>query len=109
MEIITKRNINSNGEVDIVYTEKNTSDKFSLKEEEKVREEIINILAKYNLSYWKAKLILKKITDYLVKNAVVRFEVENTIKTLKDDVEYYSKIKQTPESIELTIGRVEKD
>ena len=50
MEITTKPIVNGNNElVDVKYTEVNTQDKFSLKEEEPIRNEIINVLAKYNL------------------------------------------------------------
>jgi len=73
MEIKPKTIINGNNElVDVKYTEVNTHDKFSLKEEEPIRNEIINILAKHNLSYWKARLILERTTAFLDKEAVVQ-------------------------------------
>lgn len=73
MEITTKPIVNGNNElVDIKYKEVNTQDKFSLKEEEPIRNEIINVLAKHNLSYWKAKKILERTTDFLVKESVVQ-------------------------------------
>ena len=73
MEITTKPIINGRNElVDVKYTEVNTQDKFSLKEEEPIRNEIINVLAKHNLSYWKARKILERTTDFLVKESVVQ-------------------------------------
>lgn len=73
MEIKTETIVNGNNElVDIRYTEVNTHDKFSLKEEEPIRNEIINVLAKYNLSYWKARKVLERTTDFLVKESVVQ-------------------------------------
>ena len=58
--------------ISIEYREIETDDKFSLKDEEPIRNEIINILAKHNLPYWKAKLILERTTAFLVKEAVVQ-------------------------------------
>lgn len=73
MEIKPETIINGNNElVDVKYTEVNTHDKFSLKEEEPIRNEIINILAKHNLPYWKARLILERTTAFLDKEAVVQ-------------------------------------
>lgn len=73
MEITTKPIVNGNNElVDIKYKEVNTQDKFSLKEEEPIRNEIINVLAKHNLSYWKARKVLERTTDFLVKESVVQ-------------------------------------
>ena len=73
MKIKTETIVNGNNElVDVRYTEVNTYDKFSLKEEEQVRNEIINVLAKYNLPYWKARIILERTTDFLVKESVVQ-------------------------------------
>ena len=73
MEIITKPIINGRNElVDVKYTEVNTYDKFSLEEEEPIRNEIINVLAKHNLSYWKARKVLERTTDFLVKESVVQ-------------------------------------
>ena len=73
MEIKTETTVNGNNElVDIRYTEVNTYDEFFLKEEEQIRNEIINVLAKYNLPYWKARKILERTTDFLVKESVVQ-------------------------------------
>ena len=73
MEIKTETIVDGNNElVDIRYIEVNTYDKFSLKEEEQIRNEIINVLAKYNLPYWKARKILERTTDFLVKESVVQ-------------------------------------
>lgn len=73
MNIRTKPIINGNNElVDVKYTEGNTQDKFSLKEEEPIRNEIINVLAKHSLSYWKARKVLERTTDFLVKESVVQ-------------------------------------
>lgn len=73
MDIRTKPIINGRNElVDIKYTEFNTQDKFSLEEEEPIRNEIINVLAKYNLQYWKARKVLERTTDFLVKESVVQ-------------------------------------
>ena len=69
------KNITSNMSgkiISIEYREIETDDKFSLKDEEPIRNEIINILAKHNLPYWKAKLILERTTALLVKEAVVQ-------------------------------------
>lgn len=72
MEIKTETIVNGNNElVDVRYIEVNTYDKFSLKEEQ-VRNEIINVLAKHNLPYWKARKILERTTDFLVKESVVQ-------------------------------------
>lgn len=73
MDIRIKPIINGRNElVDIKYTEVNTHDKFSLKEEEPIRNEIINVLAKHNLPYWKARKVLERTTDFLVKESVVQ-------------------------------------
>lgn len=58
--------------ISIEYKEIETDDIFLLKDEEPIRNEIINILAKHNLPYWKAKLILERTTAFLVKEAVVQ-------------------------------------
>lgn len=58
--------------ISIEYKEIETDDIFLSKDEEPIRNEIINILAKYNLPYWKAKLILERTTAFLVKEAVVQ-------------------------------------
>ena len=57
--------------ISIEYKEIETDDVF-LSDEEPIRNEIINILAKHNLPYWKAKLILERTTAFLVKEAVVQ-------------------------------------
>ena len=73
MEIKTETIVNVNNElVDVRYIEVNTYDKFSLKEEEQVRNEIIDVLAIHNLPYWKARKILERTTDFLVKESVVQ-------------------------------------
>ena len=73
MEIKTETIVNVNNElVDVRYIEVNTYDKFSLKEEEQVRNEIIDVLDKHNLPYWKARKILERTTDFLVKESVVQ-------------------------------------
>lgn len=73
MEIKTETIVDGNNElVDVKYTEVNTLDKFSLKEEEPIRNEIINVLAKHSLSYWKARKVLERTTDFLVKESVVQ-------------------------------------
>ena len=58
--------------ISIEYKEIETDDVFSSEDEEPIRNEIINILAKHNLPYWKAKLILERTTAFLVKEAVVQ-------------------------------------
>ena len=58
--------------ISIEYKEIETDDVFLSEDEEPIRNEIINILAKHNLPYWKAKLILEKTTAFLVKEAVVQ-------------------------------------
>lgn len=58
--------------ISIEYKEIETDDIFLSKDEEPIRNEIINILAKHNLPYWKAKLILERTTAFLVKEAVVQ-------------------------------------
>ena len=58
--------------ISIEYKEIETDDVFLSKDEEPIRNEIINILAKHNLPYWKAKLILERTTAFLVKEAVVQ-------------------------------------
>ncbi|KXB61114.1 hypothetical protein HMPREF3186_00668 [Gemella haemolysans] len=72
MEINSRSILNENNElVDVKYTEVSTYDKFSLKEE-LIRNEIINILAKHNFSYWKDRKVLERTTDFLVKESVVQ-------------------------------------
>lgn len=58
--------------VSIEYKEIETDDVLSSEDEEPIRNEIINILAKHNLPYWKAKLILERTTAFLDKEAVVQ-------------------------------------
>ena len=58
--------------ISIEYKEIETDDVFLSKDEEPIRNEIINILAKHNLTYWKAKIILERTTAFLVKEAVVQ-------------------------------------
>ena len=58
--------------ISIEYKEIETDDIFLSKDEEPIRNEIINILAKHNLPYWKAKLILERTTAFLDKEAVVQ-------------------------------------
>lgn len=58
--------------ISIEYKEIETDDIFLSEDEEPIRNEIINILAKHNLPYWKAKLILERTTAFLVKEAVVQ-------------------------------------
>ena len=72
IEINSRSILNENNELlDVKYTEVSTQDKFSL-EEEPIRNEIINVLAKHNLSYWKARKVLERTTDFLVKESVVQ-------------------------------------
>lgn len=58
--------------ISIEYKEIETDDVFLSEDEEPIRNEIINILAKHDLPYWKAKLILERTTAFLVKEAVVQ-------------------------------------
>ena len=58
--------------ISIEYKEIETDDVFLSEDEEPIWNEIINILAKHNLPYWKAKLILERTTDFLVKESVVQ-------------------------------------
>ena len=58
--------------ISIEYKGIETDDVFLSKNEEPIRNELINILAKHNLPYWKAKLILERTTAFLVKEAVVQ-------------------------------------
>ena len=58
--------------ISIEYEEIETDDIFLSEDEEPIRNEIINILAKYNLPYWKAKFILERTTTFLDKEAVVQ-------------------------------------
>lgn len=58
--------------ISIEYKEIETDDVFLSEDEEPIRNEIINILAKHNLPYWKAKLILERTTAFLDKETVVQ-------------------------------------
>lgn len=55
-----------------IYKESATRDTFGLKEEELIRNEIINVLAKHNVSYWKAEVILDRAKVFLRKESVVQ-------------------------------------
>ena len=55
-----------------IYTESETRDTFSLKEEELIRNEVINVLAKHNVPYWKAKVILGRAKLFLKKESIVQ-------------------------------------
>lgn len=55
-----------------IYAESETRDTFGLKEEELIRNEVINVLAKHNVSYWKAKVILERATVFLRKESIVQ-------------------------------------
>ena len=73
MNISKKITTNLSGKIiSIEYKEIETDDIFLSEDEEPIRNEIINILAKHNLPYWKAKLILERTTAFLVKEAVVQ-------------------------------------
>lgn len=73
MNISKKITTDLNGKIiSIEYKEIETDDVFLSEDEEPIRNEIINILAKHNLPYWKAKLILERTTDFLVKESVVQ-------------------------------------
>jgi hypothetical protein len=72
MKINSRSILYENNElVDVKCREVSTYDKFSLKEEP-IRTEIINILAKHNFPYWKARKVLERTTDFLVKESVVQ-------------------------------------
>ena len=73
MNISKKITTNLSGKIiSIEYKEIETDDVFLSENEEPIRNEIINILAKHNLPYWKAKLILERTTAFLDKEAVVQ-------------------------------------
>lgn len=55
-----------------IYTESETRDTFGSKEEELIRNEVINILAKHNVPYWKAKVILERAKVFLRKESIVQ-------------------------------------
>lgn len=54
------------------YTESETRDTFGLKEEELIRNDVINVLAKHNVPYWKAKVILDRAKLFFKKEAIVQ-------------------------------------
>ena len=54
------------------YRDTKTRDTFDMKDEELIRNEIINVLAKHNVSYWKAKVILERAKVFLRKESVVQ-------------------------------------
>jgi len=73
MNIFKKITTDLSGKIiSIEYKEIETDDIFLSEDEEPIRNEIINILAKYNLPYWKAKLILERTTAFLDKEAVLQ-------------------------------------
>ena len=55
-----------------IYTERETRDTFGWKEEELIRNDVINVLAKHNVPYWKAKVILDRAKLFLRKEAIVQ-------------------------------------
>lgn len=55
-----------------IYKESETRDTFGLKEEELIRNEVINVLAKHNVPYWKAKVILERAKLFLKKESIVQ-------------------------------------
>ena len=54
------------------YRDTETKDSFDLKDEELIRNEVINVLAKHNVSYWKAEVILNRAKLFLRKESVVQ-------------------------------------
>ena len=54
------------------YKDTETRDTFDIKDEELIRNEVINVLAKHNVSYWKAEVILDRAKLSLRKEAVVQ-------------------------------------
>lgn len=54
------------------YRDTETRDTFDMKEEEVIRNEVINVLAKHNVSYWKAEVILDRAKLSLRKESVVQ-------------------------------------
>ena len=54
------------------YRDTETRDTFDMKEEEVIRNEVINVLAKHNISYWKAEVILDRAKLSLRKESVVQ-------------------------------------
>ena len=53
-----------------------------MKDEELIRNEVINVLAKHNVPYWKAKVILERAKVFLRKESVVQ---EIKIRSDKND------------------------
>ena len=54
------------------YRDTETRDTFDMKGEELIRNEVINVLAKHNLPYWKAEVILDRAKVFLRKESVVQ-------------------------------------
>ena len=54
------------------YKDIETRDIFDMKDEEIIRNEVINVLAKHNVSYWKAEVILNRAKVFLKKESVVQ-------------------------------------
>lgn len=54
------------------YKDTETRDTFDMKDEETIRNEVINVLAKHNVPYWKAKVILERAKVFLRKEAIVQ-------------------------------------
>ena len=54
------------------YKDTETRDTFDMKEEELIRNEVINVLAKHNVPYWKAKVILERAKVFLRKESIVQ-------------------------------------
>lgn len=54
------------------YRDTETRDTFDMKEEELIRNEVINVLAKHNVPYWKAEVILDRAKVFLRKESVVQ-------------------------------------
>lgn len=54
------------------YRDTETRDTFDMKEEELIRNEVINVLAKHNVSYWKAEVILDRAKLSLRKESIVQ-------------------------------------
>lgn len=54
------------------YRDTETRDTFDMKDEELIRNEVINVLAKHNVPYCKAKVILERAKVFLRKESVVQ-------------------------------------
>ena len=54
------------------YRDTETRDTFDMKDEELIRNEVINVLAKHNVPYWKAEVILDRAKVFLRKESVVQ-------------------------------------